>query len=642
MSTIIGRAMVAGGGNTSTIERLEFTYTGQYNERLDDRVVELYTGGVFTVPKDVLVDLFLVGGGGAGGRGNSAAGSNVWPGGGGGGGYTKTVNSFSLHAGTKYTVVIGNGGSSHGADGESTSFGVNSVLGGKGGYESTDINNPHAGAGGAGGSGGGGAVNGSSVIGSGGSDGSDGSTGYPVATVYGIGGKGQGTTTREFGEPTGKLYAGGGGGGRHSTSDNNQSPGGTGGGGTGSWSGSNRRTDWVAGTPGEPRTGGGGGGGVMHQTSTSSGWQDSSAAGGSGIVCVRLHKEEKLDFTYTGDYTEREDGVVELKSSGTLAFQNPAVIDVFMVGGGGSGIVRSGSANSGYGGGGGGYTRTIKRIAVSKNNAYSVIIGAGGVDGNSGGSSAFSNYAVNGGVNGQIPGGGKGGSGGGSGVTSNSNYGTGGSDGNDGENGGSDSASKPGGHGQGFTTREFGEITGKLYAGGGGGGRYMVSSTPIVSMGGSGGGGSGAWAGTSDSQAAAAGVANTGGGGGGGANHLTDIIVNGASGGSGIVCFRDAAELPELAGTWMLNNRVYPVNNFNQSIGCTVFINNTVTQHDITTITDDGTTLRFFKGGGIEYSCTYSSQIWNVNSQVTSIRFPAGATASDEFRAWLASNATKQ
>lgn len=381
-------------------EGLQFNYTGQYNERLDDRVVELYTGGVFTVPKDVLVDLFLVGGGGAGGRGNSAAGSNVWPGGGGGGGYTKTVNSFSLHAGTKYTVVIGNGGSTHGADGESTSFGVNSVLGGKGGYESTDVNNPHAGSGGAGGSGGGGAVNGhnsgSSVIGSGGSDGSDGSTGYPVATVYGIGGKGQGTTTREFGEPTGKLYAGGGGGGRHSTSNNNQSPGGEGGGGTGSWSGSTS-TVWAAGTPGEPRTGGGGGGGVMHQTTTGYGWQDSSAAGGSGIVCVRLHKEEKLDFTYGGDYTVREDGVVELKSSSAITFPKGQKIDIFCVGGGGGGgwnpqYSDDPSSSISYGGGGGGRTTTRLNQAVS--GGYQITIGSGGLHGIDGGATSFGNLCT--------------------------------------------------------------------------------------------------------------------------------------------------------------------------------------------------------------------------------------------------------
>lgn len=99
---------------------------------------------------------------------------------------------------------------------------------------------------------------------------------------------------------------------------------------------------------------------------------------------------------------------------------------------------------------------------------------------------------------------------------------------------------------------------------------------------------------------------------------------------------------PTLEGTWVLNNQIHHVNNFNQHIGCTVFINNTVTQHDITSIVDDGETVRFYKGGGIEYSCTYSSQQWNLNAQVTSIRFYAGATASDDFITWLAANATKQ
>lgn len=344
-------------------------------------------------------------------------------------------------------------------------------------------------------------------------------------------------------------------------------------------------------------------------------------------------------FTYTGQYNVRKDGVVELLTSGTIVFLEPKVIDVFMVGGGGAGIVRSGSANSGYGGGGGGYTRTIKRIAVSKNNAYSVTIGAGGVDGNSGGSSAFSNYAVNGGVNGQIPGGGKGGSGGGAGVTSNSNYGTGGSDGSNGEDGGSDSASNPGGVGQGFTTREFGETTGKLYAGGGGGGRYMVSATPIISFGGSGGGGSGAWAGTNNSQAAAAGVANTGGGGGGGANHLTDIIVNGASGGSGIVCFRDAAELPELAGTWVLNERLYaPENNFDETTGYRFKVGTIECTRIRTSNLTHLTAYKVFSGATVDIY-TFSTNTWNTTAR--NLTFPAGATASDEFRAWLASNATK-
>lgn len=286
MSLIIGRCVAIGAGGGS---KLEFEYSGNYNERLEDGVVELLSSGVFTPKKDYIVDLFLVGGGGAGGRGNTAAGTNRWPGGGGGSGYTKTIKSFSIHAGTEYSVEIGSGGSSHGADGGSTVFGINSVLGGKGAYESTDLNNPRVGAGGAGGSGGGGAVNGSSAVGTGGSDGSNGTDGSPTTTVYGVGGKGQGTTTREFGEATGKLYAGAGGGGRYNTSDTTQAAGGEGGGGTGSWGGSSL-TNWTDGTAGEPNTGGGGGGGVSHQVSGSYNWYDSFKPGGSGIVCIRISK----------------------------------------------------------------------------------------------------------------------------------------------------------------------------------------------------------------------------------------------------------------------------------------------------------------------------------------------------------------
>ena len=47
-------------------------------------------------------------------------------------------------------------------------------------------------------------------------------------------------------------------------------------------------------------------------------------------------------FTYTGQYNVRKDGVVELLTSGTLVFLNPAVIDVFCVGGGGRGVGDSG------------------------------------------------------------------------------------------------------------------------------------------------------------------------------------------------------------------------------------------------------------------------------------------------------------
>ena len=67
MSVFYGRALTAGGGGgTSPIKRLEFTYTGQYNERLEDGVVEFLTSGVLTFKKETPIDVFLVGGGAGG------------------------------------------------------------------------------------------------------------------------------------------------------------------------------------------------------------------------------------------------------------------------------------------------------------------------------------------------------------------------------------------------------------------------------------------------------------------------------------------------------------------------------------------------------------------------------------------------
>lgn len=247
-----------GGG---TAKRLEFEYTGTYNERLDDGVVELLSTGTLKVTKDTYIDAFLVGGGGAGNGSSSQSGAAA----GGGGGYTKTLTKVLLQKGVSYPVSIGAGGaySTGGiyiglAGGETTAFGTTV----NGGQRSTD-----KATGGAGGSGGGGTAQ------KGGFDGSNGSS----SSAY-IGGKGQGTTTREFGEATGKLYAGGGSGG---SSDNTPTgvAGGDGGGGMGG-------TYAVKGRDGEANTGGGGGG-----KGSNSGSNFHAGSGGSGIVCIRLHKE---------------------------------------------------------------------------------------------------------------------------------------------------------------------------------------------------------------------------------------------------------------------------------------------------------------------------------------------------------------
>lgn len=349
-------------------------------------------------------------------------------------------------------------------------------------------------------------------------------------------------------------------------------------------------------------------------------------------------------FTYTGEYNVRDDGVVELLTSGTIVFLEPKVIDVFMVGGGSAGGGNSSGGQSiGRGGGAGGYTRTVRRVTVNPNSQCTVTVGAGGTNYNvAGGSSFFDTLTVLGGerVYNSLNGG-TGGSGGGGAILSNPDYGTGGTDGGAGENG--YPAQYTGGAGQGFTTREFGEATGKTYAGGGGGGRYMEAQSPVVSMGGDGGGGSGGWFGTSDYQAPTAGVANTGGGGGGGGvtasgNHA----VNGASGGSGIVCFREARELPELAGTWVLNERLYaPENNVSAYTSFTGRKENIQTQKSFTAMNVDvnAVTAKLASSSTIDLY-TFSNNAWDQKYKI--ITFPAGATASDEFRAWLASNATKQ
>lgn len=257
-------------------------------------------------------------------------------------------------------------------------------------------------------------------------------------------------------------------------------------------------------------------------------------------------------FTYTGTYNVREDGVVELLTSGTLVFLNPAVVDLFLVGGGGAGG-RIYSPSYGGGGGGGGYTKTLRKVSVT--GSYQVVIGNGAVASTNssmgakqGGASSFGNLAsVDGGYsatttyNGDSAkiSGAKGGSGGGGGMNGDvtgSGYGIGGSDGANGGHGGySDTA---GGTGQGFTTREFGEETGKLYAGGGGGGNAGTRSNTVFA-GGAGGGGNGT--NLKNRTPAGIGANNTGGGGGGGGNS-SDLAYGtpGGNGGSGIVCFRAA------------------------------------------------------------------------------------------------------
>ena len=256
--------------NLNTIP--EFTYTGSckivdesdntITQSLKNWKIRFLTGGTLNLTRlngaTNGIDVFCVGGGGGGGNGwgtDSTAGA----GGGGGGGYTKTSKGVTVSESGVYTITIGAGGLNKTSGGNTSAFGV-SATGGNGCSGNKGAN---------GGSGGGGACA------AGGSNGGNGS-GYANQSS---GGAGQGSTTREFGESSGTLYAGGGGGGGifSSTSATNGGSGGSGGGGGGGINGN------INGGNGGTNTGGGGGGGAGRMANTSG----VGGSGGSGIVVIR-------------------------------------------------------------------------------------------------------------------------------------------------------------------------------------------------------------------------------------------------------------------------------------------------------------------------------------------------------------------
>lgn len=223
------------------------------------------------------------------------------------------------------------------------------------------------------------------------------------------------------------------------------------------------------------------------------------------------------EFTYTGTYQFIDDGDknwrIKFLTSGTLNFSklgNAAYgIDVFCVGGGGGGAMRVG--------GGGGYTKTTKNIFVTKNNNYTITVGAGGtgyksgIDATNGGSTAALGVTATGGYAGSYNSKGGNGGSGGAGVGNNLSGGTNGSNGSSGPGSDGNGGSANPGIGQGTTTREFEE--GTLYADGGGtSGHYESGSSA---------------------------TANTGGGGQGSGSVNSGGAPNSGSGGSGIVIIRN-------------------------------------------------------------------------------------------------------
>ena len=503
-----------------TSSKPTYTYTGN-SQLIDDGNgnwrIKFLTSGTLTftnVGNGINgIDVFCVGGGGGGGGGY---GPSYTGGGGGGGGYTKTSKGVTVNAGTAYSVTIGSGGTpsyaqqtAAGSGGTTSALGVSAAggAGGYGGYYGGGV----GGKGGSGGGSGGQMYNGIDA----GVGGENGGNGTNASNGTSEGGKGQGSTTREFGENSGTLYSGGGGG----AGATKNAAGGAGGGGNGA----KEQTGSVNSTNGAANTGGGGGGNFY--------WNSGTGYGGSGIVVIRNHRGTEQTvlptYTYTGNSQLIDDGNgnwrIKFLTSGTLTLTSLGIgtskIDVFLVGGG------AGGAGSGAGGGGG-YTKTVKKVSVILKSSNAIVIGAGGNADENGGSSSAFGYSVSGGKTGNFDGG-DGGSGGGSGFRKQelASAGSGGSDGSNGGNG-----YYNGGTGQGTTTREFGEASGTLYAGGGGGGGNNYGPASVCYPGGTGGAGGGGAGGRTEGSA---GETNTGGGGGGTSGVLY-------AGGSGIVIIRNA------------------------------------------------------------------------------------------------------
>lgn len=185
-------------------------------------------------------------------------------------------------------------------------------------------------------------------------------------------------------------------------------------------------------------------------------------------------------YEYTGEHQlikgENYNWKIKFLTSGILTWLSADTeIDLFLVGGGASG--------SSTCGGSGGFTKTIKKIKLTKDKKITIEIGSGGniSSGISGGTTKFDSYSAEGGTQAS------GGCGGGGNVRDTSGKtsqaGNGGSNGSDGTKGTGGDTQYNGSKGQGSTTREFGEESGDLYASGGGGGATTVIKGTSVSGG---------------------------------------------------------------------------------------------------------------------------------------------------------------
>lgn len=269
----------------------KYDFTGQHT-LLKDNVeqgwwrIKFLSSGVLTwLGEDTDIDAFLVGGGGGGGADGQ----------GGCGGFTKTEKKGKVTKNQTITVICGAGGNGGygnsvnttmiGGKGGTSSFGETyTCLGGDGGPYRTGITSYGSYSGGTGGGAGARTTPNNTGYKNGGAGGSDGGNGGSAQyysdrndgyiTIQG--GTGQGSNTREFGDPAGTIYAGGGGGSSWGGYNNTGGFAGSGGEGEGPTAGTG--TGMNIGKPGYGGHGYGAGGGGSTTT---------GGAGCQGLVIIR-------------------------------------------------------------------------------------------------------------------------------------------------------------------------------------------------------------------------------------------------------------------------------------------------------------------------------------------------------------------
>jgi hypothetical protein len=226
--------------------------SSQIASEINPVIVEFLTDGEYIVPSEVTnIDVLIVGaGGGGGGHGQRSGG------GGGSGGGILYLQNLTVTPYQKINIKIGKGGNggypySYGNNGETTTFGLHSIVGGNGGHSSV----------------GGDLYGGVAVTGN--------STGNGGIGQYSTIGSAQNGGNGYFFNLNNKYYGGGGGGGNDYKGI---TTGGLGGGGNGGHSSYANGISAYLAANGLNNTGGGGGGAARDQ--------GDGARGGSGIVLV--------------------------------------------------------------------------------------------------------------------------------------------------------------------------------------------------------------------------------------------------------------------------------------------------------------------------------------------------------------------